>query len=81
MPTSETTPTQLTAKLDNLRSGSRQIQSVEVNLTGTRKAHLLKVQGNNNVSKFYVQLAGGFNAKNDWLGQIQKEVLIHAEFV
>lgn len=72
MPTSETTPTQLTAKLDNLRSGSRQIQSAEVNLTGTRKAHLLKVQGNNNVSKFYVQLAGGFNAKNDWLGQIQK---------
>ncbi|MFH4299254.1 hypothetical protein WAJ01_22920, partial [Acinetobacter baumannii] len=72
LPTSETTPTQLTAKLDNLRSGSRQIQSAEVNLTGTRKAHLLKVQGNNNVSKFYVQLAGGFNAKNDWLGQIQK---------
>ncbi len=46
LPTSETTPTQLTAKLDNLRSGSRLIQSAEVNLTGTRKAHLLKVQAN-----------------------------------
>lgn len=72
LPTSETTPTQLTAKLDNLRSGNRQIQSAEVNLTGTRKAHLLKVLGNNSISKFYVQLAGGFNQNNDWLGQIQK---------
>ncbi|MGR2824510.1 hypothetical protein FY048_03080 [Acinetobacter sp. 1124_18A] len=72
LPTSETTPTQLTAKLDNLRSGNRQIQSAEVNLTGTRKAHLLKILGNNSVSKFYVQLAGGFNQNNDWLGQIQK---------
>ncbi len=42
LPTSETTPTQLTAKLNNLRSGNREIQSAEVNLTGTRKAHLLK---------------------------------------
>lgn len=63
LPTSETTPTQLTAKLNNLRSGNREIQSAEVNLTGTRKAHLLKVLGNNSVSKFYVQLAGGFNQK------------------
>jgi translocation and assembly module TamB len=52
-----------------------------VNLTGTRKAHLLKVQANNNVSKFYVQLAGGFNQNNDWLGKFKKEVLIRDEFV
>ncbi|WP_312158608.1 translocation/assembly module TamB domain-containing protein [Acinetobacter sp.] len=72
LPTSELTPTLMTAKMENLRSGKREIQQGEISLAGTRKAHILKVQAQNRISKFYVQLAGGFNAQNDWLGQIQK---------
>ncbi|TCB67432.1 hypothetical protein E0H88_12975 [Acinetobacter sp. ANC 4216] len=71
LPTSELTPTLMTAKMDNLRSGAREIQHGEISLAGTRKAHILKIQAQNRISKFYVQLAGGFNAQNDWLGQIQ----------
>lgn len=72
LPTSESVATALTAKMQNLRSGNREIQNAEVSISGTRKAHILKVQASNKLSKFYVQLAGGLNAKNDWLGQIQK---------
>jgi translocation and assembly module TamB len=72
LPTSETTPSLLTAKMESLRSGNREIQQGEISLAGIRKAHLLKVSAQNEKSKFYVQLAGGFNAQNDWLGQIQK---------
>ena len=72
LPTSDTVPTALTARMDSLRSGNREIQNAEVSIAGTRKAHLLKVQAANKLSKFYVQLAGGFNPANDWLGQIQK---------
>ncbi|MCH7336767.1 translocation/assembly module TamB domain-containing protein [Acinetobacter sp. NIPH 2699] len=72
LPTSETTPTQLTATLDHLRSGKREIEKATVNLSGTRKAHLLKLESKNAQTNFYVQLAGGFNQNNDWLGQIQK---------
>ena len=72
LPTSDTTPTALVSKMQNLRSGNREIQQGNISIAGTRKAHLLKVQASNKLSKFYVQLAGGFNASNDWLGQIQK---------
>ena len=72
LPTSETVPSTMSARMVNLRSGNREIQHGEVAISGTRKAHVLKVQAWNNFSKFYVQLAGGFNAKNDWLGQIQR---------
>ncbi len=41
-------------------------------LAGTRQAHILKLEAENKLSKFYVQLAGGLNAQNDWIGQIQK---------
>lgn len=74
LPTSETTPSMLKAEMTNLRSGNRQIQYGAVTIAGTRKAHVLQVQGWNNYSKFYVQLAGGFNPNNDWTGQIQKGV-------
>ncbi|WP_332604687.1 translocation/assembly module TamB domain-containing protein [Acinetobacter sp. ESBL14] len=72
LPTSETTPTQLTATVDRLRNGNREIEHATVNLAGTRKAHVLKVESKNRQSNFYLQLAGGFNPKNDWLGQLQK---------
>jgi len=71
LPTSQSTPTLLTATMDNLRSGNRQITRGEISLAGTRAAHILKVQAENKLSKFYVQLAGGFNAQSNWLGQIQ----------
>jgi len=72
LPTSEATPTLLIAKVDHLRSGNREIEDATINLGGTRKAHVLKVESNNRQSNFYVQLAGGFNQNNDWLGQLQK---------
>ena len=72
LPTSQTTATLLTATMDRLRSGSREIVRGEISLAGTRAAHILKVQAENKLSKFFVQLAGGFNAQNNWLGQIQK---------
>lgn len=61
--------------MDSLKSGSREIQQGEISLAGTREAHILKVQAQNKLSKFYVQLAGGFNAQNNWLGQIQRVIL------
>lgn len=72
LPTSETTPTMLNAELNNLRSGTRQIQYGAVRIAGTRQAHMVALQGWNHYSKFYVQLLGGFNAQNNWVGQIQK---------
>lgn len=72
LPTSEAIPTLLVAKVDHLRSGNREIENATINLGGTRKAHVLKVESNNRQSNFYVQLAGGFNQNNEWLGQLQK---------
>lgn len=72
LPTSLTTPTLLTAGIAQLRSGNREIVQGEISLAGTRSAHILKIQAANKLSKFFVQLAGGFNAQNNWLGQIQK---------
>ncbi|AOA58536.1 translocation/assembly module TamB domain-containing protein [Acinetobacter larvae] len=72
LPTSDQVASQMKAQLTTLRTGGREIQHAAVTLSGTRKTHLLQLQGWNNFSKFYVQLSGGFNDNNDWLGQIQK---------
>src|SRR5690606_41753797 len=72
LPTSELTPTLLSAKMVSLRSGTREIQQGEISLARTRKAHILKVQAENRISKLYVQLAGGFNAQKDLLGHMHK---------
>lgn len=72
VPTSDQVPSSIKAQLDSLRMGGREIQYAAATLTGTHKSHLLQLQGWNYYSKFYVQFAGGFNANNDWLGQIQK---------
>ncbi|NLN56462.1 MAG: hypothetical protein GX151_00495, partial [Gammaproteobacteria bacterium] len=50
----------------------RGIEQGQIALAGTRQAHVLKLEAENKLSKFYVQLAGGLNAQNDWIGQIQK---------
>lgn len=71
LPTGQTA-SQLVFNLQGLTSNKRRIDQVKAELVGTRQAHLLKLDGNNDKSKFYVQLAGGFNSQNDWLGQIQK---------
>ncbi len=71
LPTGQTA-SQLIFNLQGLTSNKRRIDQVKAELVGTRQAHLLKLDGNNDRSKFYVQMAGGFNARNDWLGQIQK---------
>ena len=72
LPASDTVPTQFVAVLKNLQNGKREIENATLSLVGTRKAHLLKIASKNHQSNFYVQLAGGFNTHNDWLGQIQK---------
>lgn len=72
LPTSDKVATTLKAQLDTLRTGEREIQYAAVTLSGTRKDHIIQLQGWNNYSKFYVQFVGGFNANNDWLGQTQK---------
>lgn len=72
LPTSERVATTIKAQMDTLRSGDREIQHGAITLTGTRKDHILQLQGWNYYSKFYVQFAGGLNANNDWLGQVQK---------
>lgn len=74
LPTSETSPTVLKSEMDNMHWGKREIQYAAVTMSGTRKAHLVQFQGWNRFSKFYMQLAGGFNANNDWLGQLQHGV-------
>ncbi|MEB3767840.1 translocation/assembly module TamB domain-containing protein [Acinetobacter sp. MD2] len=74
LPTSDTTATALKAELNTMHWGNREIQYAAVTMSGTRKAHLLQLQGWNRYSKFYVQFAGGFNANNDWLGQVQQGV-------
>ncbi|OTG88309.1 hypothetical protein B9T31_01980 [Acinetobacter sp. ANC 4558] len=72
LPASDNLPSQLIASLTSLRSGQREIQQAEISITGTRKAHIAKLSAENKYTQFFVQLAGGFNAQNDWLGQIQK---------
>ena len=72
LPTSQTSPALMVARMEGLRSGTREIQQGEISLAGTRNAHVLKINAENKLSKFKVQFAGGFNAQNNWLGQIQK---------
>lgn len=66
------TASQLVFNLQGLTSNKRRIDQIKAELIGTRQAHLLKLDGHNAKSKFYMQMAGGFNAQNDWLGQLQK---------
>ena len=72
LPTSETTATQLTANISQMRNGKRVIENATLRLAGTYKAHVLKLDSQNRKSNFHLQLAGGFNANNDWIGQLQQ---------
>lgn len=72
LPQLATQPSQLVFSLQNLKRGQHRIKNAKVVLTGTQRAHLLQISGDNQLSKFYVQLAGGLNDHFDWMGQLQK---------
>lgn len=75
LPTSVSQASKLTFNVQNAQSGEHRIDNVVLDLEGTLRAHLLKLAVNNQLTQFSVQLAGGLNAQNDWLGQIQKGLL------
>lgn len=72
LPQLATQPSQLVFSLQNLKRAQHRIKNIRVVLSGTQRAHLLQVSGDNQLSKFYVQLAGGLTDNYDWLGQLQK---------
>ena len=75
LPTSESVPAAMMAKITNMRSQGYVVENAQAFLRGTRQAHVLDVQINDRKPNFSVRLAGGFTAKNDWLGQIQNAAL------
>jgi translocation and assembly module TamB len=64
LPTSETTPTILTAKVNQVRNGNREIENEGESRWYSQSA-FVKSESKNKQSNFYVQLAGGFNQNND----------------
>ena len=70
-------PGQLQLNIQNLKRGTQTLKQGRVLLVGTKAAHVLQIAGNgvNPATRFSVQLAGGLNASNDWLGQVQKGLL------
>ena len=67
-------PGQLQLDIQNLKRGTQTLTRGRVLLAGTKAAHVLQVsaQGVNPATRFSIQLAGGFNTINDWLGQVQQ---------
>lgn len=67
-------PSQLQLDIQNLKRGTQTLTRGRVLLAGTKAAHVLQVsaQGVNPATRFSIQLAGGFNNINDWLGQVQQ---------
>ncbi|XID75955.1 translocation/assembly module TamB domain-containing protein [Alkanindiges sp. WGS2144] len=67
-------PGQLQLDIQNLKRGIRTLTQGRVVLAGTKAAHVLQISalGINPATNFSVQLAGGLDANNDWLGQVQK---------
>lgn len=72
LPQLATQPSQLVLSVQNLKRAQHRIKNARIALTGTQRAHLLQISGDNQQSKFYVQLAGGLTDDNDWMGQLQK---------
>lgn len=70
-------PGQLQLDIQNLKRGAQTLKQGRILLVGTKAAHVLQLSGNgvNPETRFSVQLAGGLNANNDWLGQVQKGLL------
>lgn len=72
LPISETTPSELTLNIEQLNVLGRHIETAKASLVGTYLTHVLKLESDHPQSTFLIQLAGGFNNKGYWLGQIQK---------
>lgn len=72
LPISDTVSSQLILNVNDLSMGNRKVEQAKISLIGTYLTHMLKVESDNARSKFYIQIAGGFNHKRQWLGQIQK---------
>lgn len=75
LPQLGTQPSQLLLDIKNLRRANHVIQRAQISLKGTQAAHLLQISGNNKLSRFSVQLAGGL-VDGNWLGQVQKGGLV-----
>lgn len=67
-------PGQLQLDIQNLKRGNQTLSQGRVILAGTKATHVLQINGTSltPATQFGLQLAGGFNANNDWLGQVQK---------
>ncbi|MDO4223228.1 MAG: translocation/assembly module TamB domain-containing protein [Acinetobacter sp.] len=72
LPISETVPSQLVLSIENASAFNRVIEQAKASLTGTYMTHMLKVDSKLAQSTFNIQLAGGFNKRGQWLGQIQQ---------
>lgn len=70
-------PGQLQLDIQNLKRGKQTLTQGRVLWVGTKAAHVLQMSGHgvNPATRFSVQLAGGLNASNDWLGQVQQGLL------
>jgi translocation and assembly module TamB len=68
-------PSQLVLDVQNLRRANHVVQKAQISLKGTQAAHVLQVSGNNKLTNFGIQLAGGLSDGN-WLGQVQKGRLV-----
>lgn len=64
--------TQMQLDVQNLKSGERGLDQLNVVISGTRQAHVLKMEGKSELSQVRAQLAGGLTEQFDWLGQLQK---------
>lgn len=64
--------TQMQLDVKNLKNGERGLDQLNVTISGTRQAHVLKMEGKSELSQVQAQLAGGFTEQFDWLGQLQK---------
>lgn len=67
-------PGQLQLDIQNLKRGTQTLRQGRILLAGSKAAHVVQLSGSgiNPATRFGLQLAGGFNAANDWLGQLQQ---------
>lgn len=76
LPISETIPSELILNIEQLNLLGRRIETAKASLIGTYLIHVLKLESDHPQSTFFIQLAGGFNQKGYWLGQIQKGLFV-----
>lgn len=65
-------PSQLLLQAEGLQQGERVIPKAELNGSGTQAAHVLQAKVDTASTQVSAELAGGFRAGWDWIGQLQK---------